>query len=399
MRNATQAGKKPVRVTAKDNKISIKTPSDSRGKAKAPQVSKKPRSTPSSSSEADSDNEDEDEDRSTMLAALEAQSRAMLGLEPISRGESSTALKGKKRAIELSDENEIEDEDDQEEEISDDGWGAEDDFITDSEDEFADPSLNVPLQSIHQVPEVVFDGTSGAKRDMGMTKAERKAFMNGNSAKMMGLKRDDDYEVRPSKKARAGSEDLEEQSNLKLDQTLHKMIVNTLISENTLENSSRPVDKRNYLQGRLNELASYNIPGQGQSTIKSAALSKLPAHIRTGIIHKQAKREKISKESERAAGNIDQRFGGLSDGLNKRGSKGEQRAEVGMDVSKKKGMSGRVKDDSSRSRGLSMGVGRFSNGMLKLSKGEIDSVNNSRSALSGRGGKRGGRGGRGGKRR
>ncbi|WWC98159.1 hypothetical protein V866_005050 [Kwoniella sp. B9012] len=393
-----------------------KTNSKGKGKAKALPPLKRPRaSTPSSShSSAQSDSEDDEgsvhgNDKSAMLALLEAQSRAMLGLAPLpTQGESSTASKGKERALEESDHDsesgsvlDDDEEEEGEEYISDDGWGAEDGFVTDSEDEFGIDQEALEEQA-SKVPEVIFDGGVGSKRDMGMSKAERKAFMNGNSAKMMGLKPEDDgySTLRKNKRARAGSQedDLDEQSNLKLDQTLHKMLLTTLLPTDTLDKANRPSEKRNHLQGRLRELASFNLPGEGISSLRSAELSRHPAHIRTAIMQKAQKKEKAQREEQRAAGNIDKRFGGLSDGGGKsRGGREVKRADIGKEVGKKKGMQGRTRDDSERARGLSLGVGKFSNGMLKLSRSEIQSVNG---AGRGDGGRRGGRGGkRGGKRR
>ncbi|WVW79549.1 hypothetical protein I302_101518 [Kwoniella bestiolae CBS 10118] len=421
---------KPSKTTTKVVKPVPKVSSTAKGKAKTRALppSKRPRSSSLSSASGSGSNSVDDNDgandKSAMLAALEAQSRAMLGLAPLSNaGESSSAAKGKKRALEDSDPDSgsnsdvgEEEEGDGEEYISDDGWGADDGFVSDSEDEFLGfdeiPNPNHGSSSSStvksKVPEVVFDGGMGmgAKRDtdMGMSKAERRAFMNGNSAKMMGLKSEDDgyNSPRAGKRLRAGSEDLDEQSNLKLDQTLHKMLLTTLLPSSALDTVSRPSEKRNHLQGRLMELASYQLPGEGIQSLKSSELSKLPAHIRTGIIHKQAKREKAKKEEERAAGNVDKRFGGLGDGGRSGGGGREvQRAEVGREVGKKKGMAGRTRDDSERARGLSLGVGRFQGGTLKLSREEIRSVNGAgdRGGRGGRGGKRGGRGERGGKRR
>lgn len=65
-----------------------------------------------------------------MLAALQAHSRALLGIaEQDDEAESSTMAQ---RRAALSD---VDDEDD--EGMSDDGWGAEDGMVSDSEDEFA----------------------------------------------------------------------------------------------------------------------------------------------------------------------------------------------------------------------------------------------------------------------
>lgn len=106
---------------------------------------------PESSDEEDGneDEEDEDEDEeeeeeslnAARLAALEAHSRALLGLPPM-----PTESASEDDDSEAEDDEDDEDEENDEEEgtgeeyISDDGWGAEDGFVSDSEDEFASTS-------------------------------------------------------------------------------------------------------------------------------------------------------------------------------------------------------------------------------------------------------------------
>ena len=70
-----------------------------------------------------------------MLAALQAHSMALLGMGPTDTatkaGESSSMAQ--KRALTSSDKDADEDDEDG---VSDDGWGAEDGMVSDSEDEF-----------------------------------------------------------------------------------------------------------------------------------------------------------------------------------------------------------------------------------------------------------------------
>ena len=172
------------------------------------------------------------------------------------------------------------------------------------------------------------------------------------------------------------------------------MLLNNLLSTATADAAQRPVDKRNAIQGRILELASYAIPGEGSKSAHESGsrLSAHPAKIRTGIIHAQAKREEKAREEARAAGNK-----GLGENKKKHESRGD-RAVMGAEVGKKKGMDGRAKGDAARDRGLTMGVGRFSNGALRLSEAEIARGSEPRDGgRGGRGGKRGrGGGGRGG---
>ncbi|WWD21397.1 hypothetical protein CI109_105882 [Kwoniella shandongensis] len=374
-----------LRSTSKNAKPSQK------GKGKSALPSKRPRAA-STSSSGSNDESDDDVDaaseRQAMLAALEARSRAMLGLEPIPEAESST--QAQRRRSEASDSgivgtSEVDSDEEAEDFSSDDGWGAEDGFVSDSEDELAAVAKNGKSKSVIKttvapaqptVPEVVFDDTlSGrTKRDpMSMSASEKRAFLNGNTAKLMGVKIEQDYGPRPQKRTRAASEEEEDQSNLKLDRTLHDMLLTGLIPDSVADSASRPVEKRNAMTSRLLELASYELPGQGSKTVSTSHFSSHPAHIRTGMLHAKTKREEKAIAEAKAAGNYHKGLGGLEDGGGRRGPKGklERRAEVGVETGKKKGMEGRKKGDSERGRGLGIGVGRFEGGMLRLTEREI----------------------------
>ncbi|KAK8843950.1 hypothetical protein IAR55_006742 [Kwoniella newhampshirensis] len=365
-----------------------------KGKGRSLPPSKRPRATSTSRSNSDADSEDDNDidERQAMLAALEARSRAMLGLDPAPRAESSKQARKKMRAgtasLSGSDDDEDEDSDggDVEAFSSDDGWGAEDGFVTDSEDELVGQAKGHNSRSVIKttveprrplIPEVIFDdNVSGRskKEPFSMSPVERKAFLMGNTAKLMGVKIERDYGPKTQRRTRNASEEEEDQSNLKLDRTLHDMLLTSLIPDAAADSASRPVDKRNAMTSRLLELASYELPGQGSKTVSSAHLSSHPARIRTGMLHAKAKRaEKVIAEAK-AAGNYHKGLGGLEDGAGSRkGPKGklERRAEVGVETGKKKGMEARKKGDSERGRGLGMGVGRFEGGMLKLSEKEI----------------------------
>ncbi|OWZ69104.1 hypothetical protein AYX15_00284 [Cryptococcus neoformans] len=364
---------------------------------------------PESNDEEDGneDEEDEDEDEeeeeeslnAARLAALEAHSRALLGLPPMPIESAS-----EDDDSEAEDDEDDEDEENDEEEgtgeeyISDDGWGAEDGFVSDSEDEFANgQSKASPSSSTPRVPEVVFDpSTANGGSSIPTSKAERRAFLTGTSIKMMGITAQSDYlpgrpRSRPSASTDADAEgDLEDRNNASLDKTLHSMLLTTLLPSHAASTASRPVDKRNAMSARLLELAQYELPGEGSKVVKNKHLSKHPAAVRTGLLHKREKREKAQRQVAIESGNYVRGVGGLGEGLKRAGShKGEQRAAVGMETGKKKGMEGRKKSDADRSRGLGMGVGRFEGGVLKLSESDIAGVNG--------GGSKGGRKGKGGK--
>lgn len=88
-----------------------------------------------SSDKEDDDEDDEESLKAARLAALEAHSRALLGL-PSMPTESVGMDDESEGEDDEDDKNEEEEEGTGEEYISDDGWGAEDGFVSDSEDEF-----------------------------------------------------------------------------------------------------------------------------------------------------------------------------------------------------------------------------------------------------------------------
>lgn len=172
----------------------------SKGKAKAVQpparvVAQKQketrRRTSTSSDDTGSDGGSDsgsDEDQSAMLAALQAHSRALLGFGDGAE-EAESSIQAQKRLSRASDEDHTGDEDDDEDEVddgaeaeefqSDDGWGAGDDFVTDSEDGVEDTkSPEVVKETVAQskVPEVVFAPQNNSSMDV-LSKAERRAFL------------------------------------------------------------------------------------------------------------------------------------------------------------------------------------------------------------------------------
>lgn len=187
-------------------------------------------------------------------------------------------------------------------------------------------------------------------------------------------------------------------SNLRLDKTLHDMLLTTLLPGAAADSASRPVDKRNALSGRLLELASYSLPGEGADIAKGNNMSQHPANVRTGLIHAQARRSEKARAEAEAAGSWVKGAGGLGD-LGKKGAglrpaqlrKREERT-FASETGKKKGMSGTKNE---RAMGLGMGVGKFERGTLTISQGDITRINGREGETGGRGRGGRGRGGRG----
>ncbi|EIW65811.1 hypothetical protein TREMEDRAFT_66180 [Tremella mesenterica DSM 1558] len=280
--------------------------------------------------------------REEMLAALEAHSRMMLGFDNGASG-SSTQIQNNPSNVSSTSEDE-------------DGEDEEDDDVGDENDEFDDGwTPQHEEHSENKVPEVIFvPPTSKSSNNLGLSSTERRAFLvsqdKSSSAKMMGLQ----SSSLPQRKRRQASSE-EDLTNQSLDKTLHSMLLTTLLPEST--QPSRPVEKRTAIASRLAQLASFDI---GQDP-RSGELSRHPAKIRTGILHARQKREAVQKEAERAAGHVR----GLKKG--NKVNNGSKRLGLGEEV-KKKGMESKKEG---RVRGLGGGMGRFENGMLKLSQMDI----------------------------
>lgn len=188
-----------------------------KGKAKAverPTKTLKRTRQPSTSSSNASDDDanllsgsgsgsDDGGDQAAMLAALQAHSRSLLGIDGPEQAESS--LQAQRRLSQSSDDedddddegdhegdnNNLGDEDgaEMEEFQSDDGWGAEDGFVSDSEDGLEEITKPTPVRAKEKetalvgkgsetirVPEVVFAPRTSNNSDV-LSKAERRAFL------------------------------------------------------------------------------------------------------------------------------------------------------------------------------------------------------------------------------
>jgi hypothetical protein len=149
----------------------------SKGKGAMPVRATKRNTPPSDSSRSSgSEDEEEDDDKSAMLAALQAHSRAMFGLDGPDEAESST--QAQRRLSPTIDADEEEDEFQ-----SDDGWGAEDGFVSDSEDgidsEVEDES-EIKMKAVEPARRVVevVDSSIGRGGSLDvLSKAEKRAFL------------------------------------------------------------------------------------------------------------------------------------------------------------------------------------------------------------------------------
>jgi hypothetical protein len=132
------------------------------------------RNPPSDSASSSGSEEGGDDDKSAMLAALEAHSRAMFGLDGPDEAESSSQAQRR-----LSPPSGDAEEDEGDEFQSDDGWGAEDGFVSDSEDGLeSEPVMEKEKKSepVRKVVEVV-DSSIGRGGSDVLSKAEKRAFL------------------------------------------------------------------------------------------------------------------------------------------------------------------------------------------------------------------------------
>ncbi|CAK9781486.1 hypothetical protein CC85DRAFT_306746 [Cutaneotrichosporon oleaginosum] len=400
----------PKPTTAKVKNVSAKPTPAKKAKVAKGKVARPPPSSSSGSGSGSDSESGEGDDRAAMLAALEAHTRSLFGLDVAESSAQGAARSVSESESESGSAEEAEEEDYDDE--FDDGWGEGDAFVTDSEDEMdfdammnnakkakakkgkgkakekeaaAPKSAPTAIAPSPAPVEVVFAETG--RPAMAISSSEKRAFLKGNSAKIMGLQPE---EQTGQGKRKRKAEDEEEESNQRLDKTLHNMLLTSLLPAATQDAASRPVDKRAAMSGRLLELASYSLPGEGEGTVRGASLSSHPAKVRTGLVHAQQRRAESARAEAEAAGSWVKGKGGLGDlGRRGAGSKGKEReVRTFGTTSKKKGMEAGKKE---RAMGLGMGVGTYDKGALRIDEGTIARINGGK----GRGGKGGGKKGKG----
>ncbi|KIJ56731.1 hypothetical protein M422DRAFT_149073, partial [Sphaerobolus stellatus SS14] len=165
-------------------------------------------------------------------------------------------------------------------------------------------------------------------------------------------------------------------TNARNDALLHQLVHTKLLSGSlNPELNLTPAQRRKALAGRVLELAGETKLGKGEGDVRAAEKRKAAKRIRDGMMSKQMEREKAALDEAKNVGNYHPALKKLF--------------ETSTSTQPQK-----------RERGLRMGVGKFSNGILKLSRDDISKVQGSSSRGDSRGGRgnRGGRGGRGGSR-
>lgn len=153
-------------------------------------------------------------------------------------------------------------------------------------------------------------------------------------------------------------------SNIENDKELEQLLHSQLFTARENTKNMKAGDKMRMYEGRLLEIAGKADVGRGAAKLKKAEHKKASGVVRTGL-EKHDKEMKVN-ELQRAKdlGVYDKSLKHLYEGAEGK-SKATKRSFGSLNADR----------DNKRQKGLSMGVGKFKNGMLSISKAEIDSVN------------------------
>ncbi|KIM90706.1 hypothetical protein PILCRDRAFT_59359, partial [Piloderma croceum F 1598] len=159
-------------------------------------------------------------------------------------------------------------------------------------------------------------------------------------------------------------------TNLQNDALLHRLVHTKLLSGSlNSELELTPAQRKKALAGRILEVSAGVKLGKGEKVVRETERNKAAKQVREGLLAKKKEREKNELEEAKNLGNYHPTLKKLFE------------SSSSSATSSKK-----------RDRGIKMGVGRFSGGMLKLSREEISAAQGSgtRGRTSrGRGGSRG----------
>ncbi|THH12345.1 hypothetical protein EW145_g50 [Phellinidium pouzarii] len=316
----------------------------------------------------------EEPDRDALLSALQAHGQSFLS----SFGHISqpTEPNRKRRKIELEPEQKLEWAEDSGDEWH--GFGSSDVSLdgNDSEDASSagiesdggeaieDDEFRSDIPSKKQ-PEVVVFSAAPKPDHPNMSKLQAKAFM------AISKLRDEGVPVSIRKEAaEADNNYMEERTNIQNDALLHKLVHTQLLSGSLNSDLNlTPAQRRKALEGRVLELADSAKLGKGEASVRQEERRKASKKVRMGLERKVDERKSKALEEAKNLGNyhhsIKHIFEASSDGQ---------------------------PDRRKRERGLKMGVGKFSHGVLKLSRDDVASLQVDGGPTSGRGGATRGRG-------
>ncbi|KAL5508145.1 hypothetical protein ACEPAH_5763 [Sanghuangporus vaninii] len=276
-------------------------------------------------------------------------SRKRRKLEPEeSNSDADEASDDQSAGFEMSSEEDDSDDGDYSEEMND---GEEDEQRHD--DEFRSDTLQ------RKQPEVVV--FSGGTQSTGtkMSRSQAKSFMSPKVSKL----RQEVNEVETNEYGDGDSEREEERTNVQNDKLLHKLVHTQLLSGSlNHELDLTPAQRRKALDGRVMEIAGNAKLGKGESKVRQEERKKAAKKVRMGLERKVEERRRKAVEEAKDLGNYHRSIKHLFEADEKKRS-----------------------DRRKRERGLKLGVGKFSGGVLKLSRDDIASVRGNARPTRGKG--------------
>ncbi|KAJ7368211.1 hypothetical protein DFH08DRAFT_796221 [Mycena albidolilacea] len=190
---------------------------------------------------------------------------------------------------------------------------------------------------------VVFSETGSRPGPSNLSSlAQKKAFMSSKVSKLR-----EEPGVQPSESTTADDE--EERTNAQNDAILHRLVHTKLLSGSlSADLDMTPAHRRKALAGRVLELTGQAKLGKGEKSVREGERNKAAKRVRDGMLDKLKERQTQQLEEAKNLGNYHPTIKKLFE-------------STGTSNAPRK----------NRERGLKMGVGKFSGGMLKLSKEEI----------------------------
>ncbi|KAI0079683.1 hypothetical protein K474DRAFT_1658771 [Panus rudis PR-1116 ss-1] len=215
-------------------------------------------------------------------------------------------------------------------------------FGESSSDEVADQESKVVGQPVT----IFFSESQPFASSSQLCKASKRAFMSSKVGKVRQEVREEN-----DRDGASDSDEDEHLTNLQNDALLHRLVHTKLLSGSLSNNLDlTPAQRRKALAGRVLEATGQVKLGKGESVVRSSEHNKAAKHIRDGILNKQKERSHKALEEAKNMGNYHPALKQLFDA------------------------SASSKGNRKRERGLRMGVGSYSGGILKLGKSDIAAV-------------------------
>jgi len=222
---------------------------------------------------------------------------------------------------------------------------------TQVDDEYAaEDEASLEASTSTHIPDVViFSGDKPKTLEPLSKKTQSKAFMSSNISKL----RDTTQEQRENRTADPTSDEDNELTNAQNDALLHRLVHTQLLSGSlNPELGLTSAQRKKAMEGRILELSGSSKLGQGEKIVRAQERDKASKRVREGLLEKQKQRRETLVQEAKDMGNYHPAF--------------------------KKSFQDPPEKSTKRNRetGLRMGVGSYGEGTLRLSKREIESVQN-----------------------